>query len=93
MPRRAPVGENGTFLTDDASTLERIVASIAALVEEVEKRGVRPVIVCSGPLRPGDAQACPNRRPDTPVLSYAELGTRLTIETVGVIQADRLVLT
>ena len=86
-------GENGTFLTGDAAALERIVASIAALVEEVENRGVRPVIVCSGPLRPAMRKLVRSAAPDTPVLAYAELGSRLTIETVGVVQSDHLVLT
>ena len=86
-------GDGGTFLTGDASTLERIVASIAALVEEVENRGVRPVIVCSGPLRPAMRKLVRSAAPDTPVLAYAELGSRLTIETVGVVQSDQLVLT
>ena len=86
-------GENGTFLTGDAATLERIVAAIAALVEEVENRGVRPVIVCSGPLRPAMRKLVRSAAPDTPVLAYAELGSRLTVETVGVVQSDQLVLT
>ena len=82
-------GDNGSYLTGDAATLERIVSRVAALVTDVENRGVRPVLVCSGPLRPALRKLLRGAAPTLPVLAYAELGNQLTIETTGVVDLDQ----
>lgn len=82
-------GDNGSYLTGDAATLERIVARVAALVNDIENRGIRPVLVCSGPLRPALRKLLRGAAPNLPVLAYAELGSQLTIETTGVVGLDQ----
>ena len=81
-------GENGSYLTGDAATLERLVSRVATLVTEIENRGARPVLVCSGPLRPALRKLLRGAAPHLPVLAYAELGNQLTIETAGVVGLD-----
>ena len=81
-------GENGSYLTGDAATLERIVTRVSSLVMDVENRGVRPVLVCSGPLRAALRKLLRGAAPHLPILAYAELGNQLTIETAGVVGLD-----
>ena len=80
--------DNGSFLTGDAATLERVVNRVAELVNEIENRGMRPVLVCSGPLRPSLRKLVKTAVPHLPVLAYAELGSQLTIETTGVVNLE-----
>jgi flagellar biosynthesis protein FlhA len=81
-------GDSGSFLTGDASVLERVVTEVSNLVTEVENRGVRPVLVCSGAIRPSMRRLLRGAAPSTPVLAYSELGPQLIIETVGVINLN-----
>jgi flagellar biosynthesis protein FlhA len=78
-------GENGTFLAIDPAQAERLAIEAATRAEEAEQRGAAPVLLCSAPLRPAVRRLTRAAAPRLPVLSYAELGTQLQVETIGVI--------
>jgi flagellar biosynthesis protein FlhA len=78
-------GDNGTFLAIDPSQAERIALEAAQLTEQAEQAGAAPVLLCSAPLRSAVRRLVRAAAPRLPVLSYAELGTQLQVETLGVI--------
>jgi flagellar biosynthesis protein FlhA len=78
-------GDNGTFLAVDPSQAERLAIEVAQRAEAAEQQGASPVLLCSAPLRPSVRRLVRAAAPRLPVLSYAELGNQLTVETIGVI--------
>ena len=57
----------------------------AQRAEQAEQTGASPVLLCSAPLRPAVRRLTRAAAPRLPVLSYAELGSQLQVETIGVI--------
>jgi flagellar biosynthesis protein FlhA len=78
-------GDNGAFLAVEPDVAERIILEIAGLVDAAENNGDNPVLVCSVHLRPAVRKLLRGVKPGLAVLSYAELGTQLQIDTVGVV--------
>lgn len=78
-------GDSGSFLALDPARAERLALEAAARAEEAEARGETPVLVCSQQLRPALRRLVRTTAPRLAVLSYAELGPQLRLETVGVI--------
>jgi flagellar biosynthesis protein FlhA len=78
-------GDGGSFLALDPSYAERLVLAVAAQAQQAEQRGERPVLVCSPQLRPAVRKLTRTAAPRLPVLSYAELGDQLQLETIGVV--------
>src|SRR4051794_13126460 len=81
-------GESGSFLAIDPTTAERLALTTAQRAEEAEQRGESPVLVCSGQLRPALRRLTKTVAPRLPVLSYAELGPQLQLETIGVVNLE-----
>ena len=79
------IGDNGSFLTIDPSQSERLAFEVAHRVEEAERAGANPVLLCSAPLRPTIRRLTRAATPRLPVLSYSELSGQLQVETIGVI--------
>ena len=77
--------DNGSFLAVDPEIAEHLALQAARLCEESEQRGDSPVLVCAAALRPSIRRLVQTAAPRMAVLSYAELGPQLQIETVGVI--------
>ena len=78
-------GESGSWLALDPMRTEALLDSMGHAVREAEEMGHRPVIVCSGQLRPAVRRLVASGRPDLKVLAYSELSRTLTVEPVGVI--------
>src|SRR4051812_27024955 len=78
-------GDPGTFLASDPADAERMAVEVANRAEEAEQRGISPVLVCSAQLRPAVRRLVRPMAPRLPVLSYAELGQQLILETIGVV--------
>jgi flagellar biosynthesis protein FlhA len=78
-------GDSGTFLAIDPAQAERLALEAAMRAEEAEQTGAAPVLLCSAPLRSAVHRLTRAAAPRLPVLSYAELGTQLQVETIGVI--------
>jgi flagellar biosynthesis protein FlhA len=78
-------GDGGSFLALDPSYAERLVLAVANQAQQAEQRGERPVLVCSPQLRPAVRKLTRTAAPRLPVLSYAELGDQLQLDTIGVV--------
>ncbi|MBC7372509.1 MAG: FHIPEP family type III secretion protein, partial [Frankiales bacterium] len=78
-------GDNGTFLALDPAYTERLLSDLKSRVEQAEMRGDRPVLVCSPPLRPALRKLTKLAIDRLPVLSYAELGDQLQLDTIGAV--------
>jgi flagellar biosynthesis protein FlhA len=79
------VGEGGTFLAIDPQTAEALTVQVAAEAERAEQAGHQPVLVCAARIRAPLARIVRTAAPRLPVLSYAELGPQLQLETLGVV--------
>jgi flagellar biosynthesis protein FlhA len=79
------VGDAGTFLALDPQTAEQLSLSVATEAEKAEQAGHQPVLVCAARIRSPLRRIVHAAAPRLPVLSYAELGPQLELETQGVV--------
>jgi len=79
----------GAFLLLDATRAEALVEDITTLARQAEDRGINPVLVCAPQVRPALRRLLRAGLPRLPVLSYAEIGATLDIETIGVVNGAR----
>ncbi|MCU1428220.1 MAG: flagellar biosynthesis protein FlhA [Actinomycetia bacterium] len=77
--------DNGTYLALDPNIAEALALAVAREVEGAEQRGVEPVLVCAGQLRPAVHRLLRAAAPRLPVLAYTELGAQLELDTIGVV--------
>ena len=77
--------DGGSFLAVDGQTLELLITRVAAIVRNVERLGVAPVLLCPAPLRPALRRMLRATSPTLPVLSYSEVGSQLQVESMGVV--------
>ena len=78
-------GQDGSFLALDPQVSERLALEIARQAEQAEQRGEAVVVVCSPQARPALRRLVAQVMPRLAVLSYAEIGPQLVVETVGVV--------
>ena len=78
-------GQDGQTLAIDASVLIRMSADIGAFVTSAEESGVSPVLVCASQLRAALHRQLRHEFPRLSVVSYAELGGSVDIQTVGTV--------
>ena len=78
-------GENGTFLALNPHRAEQLAMEVAQRATEAEQSGDSPVLLCAAPLRPALHRLIHTAAPRLPVLSYAELGPQLRLDTKGVV--------
>jgi flagellar biosynthesis protein FlhA len=81
-------GENGSFLALAPDKAEALTLAIAHRAREAEGEGDMPVLVCAAPLRQALRKLSRTAAPRLPVLSYAELGSQLRLETRGVVNLE-----
>jgi flagellar biosynthesis protein FlhA len=77
--------ENGSFLALAPDKAEALTLAVAQRAREAEREGEMPVLVCAAPLRTALRKLTRTATPRLPVLSYAELGSQLRLETRGVV--------
>jgi flagellar biosynthesis protein FlhA len=80
-----PADGGGTFLAVDPALGEQLAVEIARQADAAERLGHQPVLVCSPQLRTTLRRLVSAAAPRVSVLSYAELGPQLTLETLGVV--------
>jgi flagellar biosynthesis protein FlhA len=78
-------GDQGSYLALDPALAEQLALAIARDAEAAEMKGIEPVFVCAGQLRPALRKLVRAAAPRLPVLSYGELGAQLELETLGVV--------
>jgi flagellar biosynthesis protein FlhA len=77
--------DGGSFLALDPQRAEQITREIARKAKEAEEGGDSPVLLCPASMRPALRRLIKSAAPRLPVLSYAELGTQLRLETKGIV--------
>jgi flagellar biosynthesis protein FlhA len=65
---------------------ERLLEGIADAITTAEQQAYRPVILCSGQLRPAIRRLVAPGHSHIPVLSYNEMTRTMSVEPVGVIR-------
>jgi len=78
-------GSDGSFLGIEPEAAEALGQLVLHEVTRAEQTGISPVLVCSTQLRPALARLVRSVSPNLAVLSYAEIGPQLNIETVGTV--------
>ncbi|HET7488839.1 MAG TPA: flagellar biosynthesis protein FlhA [Acidimicrobiales bacterium] len=82
---RLRAGDGGTFLALEPDRAENLVRMVAAAAHDMEQRGEQAVLVCASQIRSPLRRLVRSAVPLLRVLSYAELGPQLTVETIGVV--------
>ncbi len=77
--------DNGSFLALAPDKAEALTLAVAQRAREAERDGEMPVLVCAAPLRCALRKLTRTAAPRLPVLSYAELGSQLRLDTRGVV--------
>ncbi|SOC47074.1 flagellar biosynthesis protein FlhA [Blastococcus aggregatus] len=77
--------EAGAVLALDAGTVDALVVGCSGLLEDAERQGLSPVLVCSPQVRSALARLMRQVLPRLPVISYAEVSRTAQIESLGVV--------
>jgi flagellar biosynthesis protein FlhA len=75
----------GLVLALDAGAIDALVHGCSGLLEEAERSGLSPVLVCSPQVRSPLARLMRQVLPRLPVISYAEVSRTAQIESLGVV--------
>src|SRR5215213_9207916 len=75
----------GVVLALDAGAIDALVHGCSGLLEEAERSGLSPVLVCSPQVRAPLARLMRQVLPRLPVISYAEVSRTAQIESLGVV--------
>ena len=77
--------DQGQVLALDAGAIDALVHGCSGLLEEAERSGFSPVLVCSPQVRAALARLMRQVLPRLPVISYAEVSRTAQIESLGVV--------
>jgi flagellar biosynthesis protein FlhA len=77
--------DQGQVLALDAGAIDALVHGCSGLLEEAERSGLSPVLVCSPQVRAALARLMRQVLPRLPVISYAEVSRTAQIESLGVV--------
>jgi flagellar biosynthesis protein FlhA len=75
----------GAVLALDAGSVDALVHGCGGLLEDAERSGLSPVLVCSPQIRAALARLMRQVLPRLPVISYAEVSRTAQIESLGVV--------
>jgi flagellar biosynthesis protein FlhA len=78
-------GDAGTYLGISPQRAEQLALTVAQKQREAEQAGEAPVLLCAAPVRSALHRLIRTAAPRLAVLSYAELGQQLRLETKGLI--------
>ena len=81
-------GDQGAVLALDPQVAQSVLAQLTRLVDEVENRNLRPVLVCAPQIRAGLRRLVAPVLVRLPVLAYTELTGATEINSVGVVTSD-----
>ncbi|MGY1615833.1 flagellar biosynthesis protein FlhA [Geodermatophilus sp. SYSU D00691] len=77
--------DGGQVLALDAGTVDALVHGCSGMLEEAERSGLSPVLVCSPQVRAALARLIRQVLPRLPVISYTEVSRTAQIESLGVV--------
>ncbi|RBY95156.1 flagellar biosynthesis protein FlhA [Blastococcus sp. TF02-8] len=75
----------GAVLALDAGAVDALVSGCSGMLEEAERSGLSPVLVCSPQVRAALSRLMRQILPRLPVISYAEVSRTAQIESLGVV--------
>jgi flagellar biosynthesis protein FlhA len=75
----------GAVLALDTGTVDALVHGCGGLLEEAERSGQSPVLVCSAQVRGALARLMRQVLPRLPVIAYTEVSRTAQIESLGVV--------
>jgi flagellar biosynthesis protein FlhA len=75
----------GAVLALDTATVDALVHGCSGLLEEAERSGLSPVLVCSSQVRCALARLMRQVLPRLPVIAYTEVSRTAQIESLGVV--------
>jgi flagellar biosynthesis protein FlhA len=75
----------GAVLALDTGTVDALVHGCSGLLEEAERAGLSPVLVCSSQVRCALARLMRQVLPRLPVIAYTEVSRTAQIESLGVV--------
>ena len=77
--------DQGAVLALDTGTVDALVHGCSGLLEEAERSGLSPVLVCSTQVRCALARLMRQVLPRLPVIAYTEVSRTAQIESLGVV--------
>lgn len=77
--------DQGTVLSLDPDSWQKLIGKISSLLEEGIKRGLQPVIVTASHIRLPLKRLVERSFPQISVLSYNEIDSSLRVESIGVV--------
>jgi flagellar biosynthesis protein FlhA len=77
--------DGGQVLALDAGTIDALVSGCGGLLDEAERQGISPVLVCSPQVRAALARLIRQVLSRLPVISFAEVSRTAQIESLGVV--------
>jgi flagellar biosynthesis protein FlhA len=77
--------DGGQVLALDTATIDALVSGCGGLLDEAERLGLAPVLVCSPQVRAALSRLVRQVLPRLPVISYAEVSRTAQIESLGVV--------
>ena len=75
----------GQVLALDTGTIDALVSGCGGVLDEAERLGLTPVLVCSPQVRAALSRLMRQVLPRLPVISYAEVSRTAQIESLGVV--------
>jgi flagellar biosynthesis protein FlhA len=77
--------DGGQVLALDTGTIDALVSGCGGVLDEAERLGLTPVLVCSPQVRAALSRLMRQVLPRLPVISYAEVSRTAQIESLGVV--------
>jgi flagellar biosynthesis protein FlhA len=77
--------DGGQVLALDAAGIDALVSGCSGMLEEAERTGITPVLVCSPQVRAALSRLIRQVLPRLPVISFAEVSRTAQIESLGVV--------
>ncbi|MEW6277405.1 MAG: flagellar biosynthesis protein FlhA [Candidatus Eremiobacterota bacterium] len=78
--------EAGSFLTLDPNTGQEILQSISAQVQQLQERGLQPILLVSPPVRSALRKLTERSFPNLVLLSWNEIAPKVNVNSVGMVQ-------
>ncbi len=78
--------EAGSFLTLDPNTGQEILQAISGQVQQLQERGLQPILLCSPPVRSALRKLTERSFPNLVLLSWNEIAPKVNVNSVGMVQ-------
>ena len=77
--------EQGSFLTIDPNVGQEILQAISTQVEELQEKGLQPILLTSPPIRPALRKLTERSFPNLVLLSWNEIAPKVNVNSVSMV--------